>query len=192
MPTLFSDSVLWNDTPEIPGLQLRKNYVTPAQEVELVAAIDGLPWDTTWDRRRQPYGAGYGQSRNASDPIPSWGLELIDRMHRDGISERAFDQMLINEYLPGQGIAMHCDYEPFDRTVTSLSLLSSCVMDFRHAETGQRAAVLLEPRSLLVLCDEARYEWLHGIARRKKDFWRGEVIPRARRLSVTCRLLKSG
>jgi alkylated DNA repair dioxygenase AlkB len=191
MATLFPDSALWYDTPEIPGLQLRENYITPANEDALVKAIDAGHWDTTWQRRRQPYGASYGQSRQAANPIPLWGLAIIERLHQDGISQRPFDQMLINEYLPGQGIAMHIDYEPFDRTVTSLSLLSPCVMDFRHATTGQRRAVLLKRRSLLVLSDEARYDWLHGIAPRKKDRWRGEVIHRARRLSVTCRLLKS-
>ena len=41
---------------------------------------------------------------------------------------------LVNEYLPGQGIALHLDYQPFDRTVASLSLLSPCVMEFRHAQ----------------------------------------------------------
>ena len=72
--------------------------------------------------------------------------------------------MLVNEYLPGQGIALHRDYEPFGRTVVSLSLLSPCVMDFRHRPTGRRERLLLEPRSLLVLSDEARYDWEHGIA----------------------------
>jgi alkylated DNA repair dioxygenase AlkB len=89
------------------------------------------------------------------------------------ITNRAFDQLLVNEYLPGQGIALHRDYEPFDRTVVSLSLLSSCVMDFYHPARGRRESLLLEPRSLLVLCDEARYEWQHGIARRKTDRWHG-------------------
>jgi alkylated DNA repair dioxygenase AlkB len=46
---------------------------------------------------------------------------------------------------------------------------------------------LLEPRSLLVLGDEARYEWEHGIARRKTDHWQGGRIFRSRRLSVTFR-----
>ena len=98
--------------------------------------------------------------------------------------------MLVNEYLPGQGIALHRDYEPFDRTVVSLSLLSACVMDFRHVKSGRLESLLLEPRSLLVLSDEARYEWEHGIAPRKNDRWEGVTIPRARRLSVTFRLLK--
>jgi alkylated DNA repair dioxygenase AlkB len=98
--------------------------------------------------------------------------------------------MLVNEYLPRQGIALHRDYDPFDKTVASISLISSCVMDFRRVADGERVALLLAPRSLLVLSDEARYEWEHGIARRKNDRWNGETMPRSRRLSITFRRLK--
>lgn len=54
----------------------------------------------------------------------------------------------------------------------------------------KRASLLLERRSLVVLHDEARYAWEHGIVRRKNDRWQGAVIPRQRRLSVTFRLRK--
>ena len=121
--------------------------------------------------------------------IPSWGRAIIDRMWKEGLSDLPFDQMLVNEYLPGQGIAMHVDYEPFGRTVASVSLLSRCVMDFRHVETDQRESMWLAPRSLLILSDEARYQWRHGISRRKTDLCNGVRIPRERRLSITFRRL---
>jgi alkylated DNA repair dioxygenase AlkB len=108
----------------------------------------------------------------------------------DRIGDQSFNQMLVNEYLPGQGIALHRDYEPFDRTVVSLSLLAPCVMDFRCVADGRRERRLLPRRSLLILQDEARYGWEHGIARRKTDRYVGTVIPRARRLSITFRRTK--
>jgi alkylated DNA repair dioxygenase AlkB len=157
----------------------------------LVKAIDAGPWDTTWERRRQLFGRAYGKSRRPVADIPLWGRSLGDRISRELLDEPPLDQMLVNEYLPGQGIAMHRDYEPFDRTVVSVSLLSACVMDFRHATDGRRGAMLLRPRSVLVLTDEARYEWEHGIARRKSDRWQGVVIPRRRRLSITFRRMKA-
>lgn len=115
---------------------------------------------------------------------------MATRLFAEAVTTQPCDQMLVNEYMPGQGIAMHCDYKPFDRTVASLSLLSACVMDFRHVPTGRRERLLLEPRSLLVLCDEARYEWQHGIASRKRDIWHGISVLRGRRLSVTFRTRK--
>jgi alkylated DNA repair dioxygenase AlkB len=190
MAMLFSTEDEVDAVPIIPGLSYRRDYIDAKQAAELVSAIDAEPWDTTWKRRRQPYGSAYGKTDSAQREIPAWAQFLIERLQRERISDRTFDQMLVNEYFPGQGISLHKDYEPFDRTVVSLSLLSTCVMDFRHVSDGRRESLLLEPRSLLVLSDEARYEWQHGIANRKSDRWRGAVIPRARRLSVTFRLLK--
>jgi alkylated DNA repair dioxygenase AlkB len=191
MDFLFPIGVLPEDVPDIPGLSYVQGYVSEQEEAELVAAIDAEPWDTTWDRRRQPYGGPYGRGGEEVRDIPAWGRILAERMHRDGITDRRFDQMLVNEYLPGQGIAMHRDYQNFDETVVSLSLLSPCVMDFRHVEEDQRAVLLLEPRSLLVMKGDARYRWEHGIARRKNDRWKGSVIPRSRRVSVTYRHVKT-
>jgi alkylated DNA repair dioxygenase AlkB len=186
MNTLFPPEVTAADVPSIPGLRYLPAYVTEAEERALAEAIDSMPWNTEWKRRRQPYGAGYGGGDD-SLPIPGWGRRLADRMLADGVTDRPFDQMLVNEYEPGQGISPHRDYAPFGRTVVSLSLLSPCVMDFRHVETGRKESLLLEPRSLLVLSDEARYGWEHGIAPRKRDSWRGMRLDRGRRLSVTFR-----
>jgi alkylated DNA repair dioxygenase AlkB len=186
METLFPHDVTAADVPPIPGLRYVPEYVSQADERALVDAIDALPWNTEWRRRRQPYGAGYGQG-GAAPPIPDWGRRLAERMFADGVTDVPFDQMLVNEYLPGQGISPHRDYAPFGRTVVSLSLLSSCIMDLHHPPTGRRERLLLEPRSLLVLADEARYDWEHGIAPRKRDAWHGLPVERSRRLSVTFR-----
>jgi alkylated DNA repair dioxygenase AlkB len=99
-------------------------------------------------------------------------------MLAEGVADRPFDQMLVNEYEPGQGISSHRDYAPFGRTVVSLSLLSPCVMDFKHPASGRKECLLLESRSLLVLSDEARFEWEHGIAARKRDVWQGMRLER--------------
>jgi alkylated DNA repair dioxygenase AlkB len=76
--------------------------------------------------------------------------------------------------------------------VVSLSLLSACVMDFRHVATGRKESLLLEPRSLLVLSDESRFDWEHGIAPRKRDVWQGLRWERGRRVSVTFRFRDAG
>jgi alkylated DNA repair dioxygenase AlkB len=192
MNLLFPLTVLPEDLPAIPGLQYLPEFVTTTEELALVSAIDRATWDTSWDRRRQPYGASYGNKNSAAEirPIPSWVDFLLDRLEMHDMTKLRFDQMLVNEYMPGQGIAMHQDYRPFDRTVVSISLLAPCVMEFRHPAEARRESLLLERRSLLVLSDEARYDWQHGIARRKNDRWKGVVIPRARRISITFRTLK--
>ena len=174
----------------IAGLLLRLEYISPETEQKLASLIDEQPWDTSWERRRQPYGRSYGNGQELNPAISDWGLQLIDGFTRDRIGDQPFNQMLVNEYRPGQGIALHRDYAPFDRTVVSLSLLAPCVMDFRCVADGRREHLLLPRRSLLILQDDARYAWEHGIARRKNDRHAGNVIPRARRLSITFRRTK--
>ncbi len=62
------------------------------------------------------------------------------------------DQVIANDYLPGQGISAHVDCEPcFGEVIASLSLLSACEMRFACLESGETRAVILPPRSLLVL-----------------------------------------
>jgi alkylated DNA repair dioxygenase AlkB len=96
--------------------------------------------------------------------------------------------VIINEYVPGQGIALHVDCEPcFGDTILSLSLGSSCTMDFQHVDSGATVNQLLEARSLIGLQEAARYDWKHGIVGRKSDRIGEQIIERGRRVSLTFR-----
>lgn len=105
------------------------------------------------------------------------------------------DQIIVNEYLPGQGIAPHIDQpKTFGPVVATVSLGAPVVMDFIRAE--DRHAIWLAPLSLLVLTGAARYEWRHAIAKRKSDLIDAQrVAPtnkrvaRSRRVSLTFRSL---
>jgi alkylated DNA repair dioxygenase AlkB len=98
------------------------------------------------------------------------------------------DQVIVNEYLPGQGIARHVDCVPcFGPVVLSLSLGSACVMDLHAPETLERISLPLPRRSLLVLAGPARSAWSHSITARKADVIDGVRTPRARRVSLTFR-----
>ena len=97
-------------------------------------------------------------------------------------------QALVNEYLPGQGIGAHKDYQPFDE-VASLSLLSGCLMEFSKPAAHIVESIWLEPRSLVVLTGEARHEWMHAIRPRRSDLVLGEKRLRQRRLSLTLRTI---
>ncbi|MCU0440029.1 MAG: alpha-ketoglutarate-dependent dioxygenase AlkB [Raineya sp.] len=101
------------------------------------------------------------------------------------------DQVIINEYFAGQGIAHHIDCEPcFEDTIASLSLGSSCAMEFISKDKTIQHEIFLEPRSLLIITSEARYEWLHGIKAKKSDIVDGKTKVRDRRLSLTFRKVK--
>ena len=99
------------------------------------------------------------------------------------------DQVIVNEYLPGQGISAHIDCEPcFKDTIVSMSLASNCIMYFTNeSDRTLKIPVLLEPRSIVVLTRQARYEWMHSITARRYDEWEGIRLERGRRVSLTFR-----
>jgi alkylated DNA repair dioxygenase AlkB len=120
--------------------------------------------------------------------LPTWVLSLAERLRNEGLMPQQPDQLIVNEYLAGQGIANHVDCEPcFGDTIVSLSLGGTCVMDFIHKQTKQKIEVLLEPCSLVVLTGEARYDWTHGIQAKKSDVFKQQKFVRTTRISLTFR-----
>ena len=62
-------------------------------------------------------------------------------------------------------------------------------MQFQGVETKQVEELCLEPLSLLVLRQEARYRWTHAIPSRKSDKIGDQRVWRQRRISLTFRTL---
>jgi alkylated DNA repair dioxygenase AlkB len=121
-------------------------------------------------------------------PLPDWLQQLAIRLFEDGIFQQVPDQVIVNEYLPGQGIAAHVDCEPcFGPVIASLSLGAPVPMVFGNRRTREVVEVDLPPRSLLVLSGEGRYEWTHSILARKTDVIDGRTRDRVRRVSLTFR-----
>jgi len=193
-PTLFDHLSETVATVTIPGLRYLPDFIDAETEAALLATIDQQPWLHDLKRRVQHYGWRYDyKARGITQdlrigPIPDWLAGLCEPLSAEGIFPRAPDQVIINEYQPGQGISAHVDCVPcFGDIIASLSLSSACVMNFTHATTGEKQSHLLEPRSLLILSGDARYHWQHAIPARKTDKWQGKTISRARRISLTFR-----
>lgn len=180
---------------DIPGLRYIENYITEGEQAQLLAQVDIGPWLKDLKRRVQHYGFKYNYKARKVDmsmrvgELPEWLKVLSVELHEKGYMPKVADQVIVNEYLPGQGISAHIDCEPcFQDTIASLSLGSSCIMNFTHKlDKTQKYSVLLDPGSLIVLSDQARYNWLHEIPIRKSDLWNGVRYPRQRRVSLTFR-----
>lgn len=178
----------------IPGLSLFEDFITPQVETQLTADIDSLPWDDSLHRRVQQYGPRYvhrtgSMAGDGLRPIPTCLQALIARL--GAIMGEVPNQIIINEYLQGQGIAKHIDSpEFFGEVIASLSLLSGAMMrfdDLGPPEIRKRHELYLQPRSLLVLRDEARSQWRHEVPKRSADPVGKSMIERSRRISVTFR-----
>jgi alkylated DNA repair dioxygenase AlkB len=180
--------------PPIAGLRYAEHFLTPAEQSNLLDIIDSLPWHTDHERRLQHYGWRFDYSSRRDDPdqylglLPVWAATLAERLKLDGFLDDVPDQLVVNEYQPGQGLGPHIDCIPcFGEVITTISLGGACVMDFTSIDSGETYALTLEPGSLLVLSGDARYRWEHGIAARKSDGVNGTARLRTRRVTLTFR-----
>jgi alkylated DNA repair dioxygenase AlkB len=177
-------------TPDISGLRYVPDLITADEEQELIDAIDQQPWLNDLKRCVQHYGYKYDyKARTVTadsylGPLPDWLIPITQKLPFK--PDQALDQVIVNEYLPGQGISAHVDCVPcFDDTIASLSLGSGAVMQFTKGQ--EKHDLYLEPRSLIILSGPARYEWTHAIPSRKSDVVDGFKIERERRVSLTFR-----
>jgi alkylated DNA repair dioxygenase AlkB len=178
----------------VKGMEYIPNFISHSEQENLLHQIDAQPWSQELKRRVQHYGYRYDyKSRSVASSIylgalPDWAAQIAKRITLENYINIIPDQVIVNEYQPGQGISQHIDCEScFADTIISLSLGSSCVMDFIHKSKEEKKSLFLEPGSLLVLKESARYEWRHGIPSRKNDVWQGNKISRERRVSLTFR-----
>jgi len=179
------------------GLTYLESYISEDEADRLVQEIDAAPWRTDLKRRVQHYGYRYdykarqAQREDYLGPLPALFHQLAERLTSEGHFQSMPDQVIVNEYQPGQGISAHIDCQPcFGATIASVSFLSACVMRFASQATSQQIDLHLKPASLLVLKDEARHLWTHAILPRKSDIISGQRYHRSRRISLTFRTMK--
>lgn len=185
------------ETSGVPGLAYLPGWLDERAQQALLGHIDAGVWSSELRRRVQHYGYSYDYGRRnlnetrSATPIPGWAAELAGRLHALGHTDRPADQVIVNEYQPGQGISAHVDCVPcFGPAVAAVSLGSACVMDFLDPQNRENPVqVWLHPGSLCVMTGPARYTWRHAIAARKSDPAPdgGGRVPRGRRVSVTLR-----
>ncbi|KAL1405945.1 hypothetical protein Q8F55_007627 [Vanrija albida] len=190
-----------------PAAYYIPNFITEEEEELLLRKIADSPqpkWRTTATGRRLQYWGGTLTKSGVlvPEPLPEWLTAYPDiaaRVDRlldaaagvEGRHVLGVNQVLVNEYAPGQGISPHEDGPAFRPLVATLSLGSSSVLDLHHyispsapsppmipadGAVGRAIAavplghVLLLPRSLFVLSGSAYSAHLHGIAPRSADW----------------------
>ncbi|CAE8679670.1 unnamed protein product [Polarella glacialis] len=152
-----------------------------------------------------PLSSQYGRSMAE---LPAW---LLPRLLSEGLfaapGERGVNQVQGNEYLEDSGIGTHVEDPAAGPTLATVSLLQPVQLTLQRAEQGKPMhrdrrdredclKVLLEPRSLLVLQGESRYDFAHSIRESKRVPLRdGSVLRRGpdyRRVSLTFRGIVEG
>lgn len=180
----------------VEGLRFIPNFINAEEEQTLLEYIDAQPWNTSLSRRTQHYGYEYNytdkEAKKPTTPIPESFEYLMERLVERGVLTERPDQLIINEYKPGQGIAPHTDHvKYFADGIVSISLGAPVVMDFLLSPSGGKQikkSGVLTRRSALLMRGPARYKWRHGIANRMSD--PPPVGKRERRVSLTFRKMK--
>lgn len=182
------------ETP-VPGLFLYPDFIDEATEVRLLEEIDNQIWIVDYKRRLQYYGY-----RNELDKpydliafpveMPPLIQQLSEQIVEQNIVLHQPDQVIINEYTPGEGIKPHKDRNYFDNQICGVNLGSGCIMRFIRGKNVEVIDVEIPRRSLYVMQDEARLKWKHAIPPRKKDVVDGQIKHRERRVSITYRKVK--
>lgn len=181
----------------IPGLVYIRDFVTLEEEMAITENLEKEDWATDLKRRVLQYGYTFNHQTQhvklstPTPPMPSWLEFLRNRLVERGVFDTLPDQLIVNEYMVGQGIHAHTDKTHcFGPVVCSLSLLSSCIVEMSNPTTkGKKKPVLLERRSLLVLTGDARYIWKHGIEGESYDVFGGVEYKRKKRISLTYRCM---
>lgn len=167
-------------------------FISQEESEHLISYIDTSNWRSDIKRRTQQYGYKYDYTKKKIDdsmflgPLPDWLNDINAKVGQHFGHRIIPDQVIVNEYQPGQGIDPHVDCETcFGPVVASLSLLSTVEMKFKFG--SEVKSMLLEPRSLLLLKDDARNFWTHNIERVKYDLVNETKVERKRRVSLTFR-----
>ena len=179
----------------VPGLLVHRDFIDQSMEDKLLNEIDSQIWVVDYDRRLQYYGY-----RNELEkpydlvtfpiPLPPVIKKLSEEIVERNILLSLPDQVIINEYVPGEGIRPHKDRNYFENQICGINLGSGCIMRFIKVNGGDVVDVEIPRRSLYVMQDEARYKWKHAIPPRKKDNIDGNLQHRERRVSITYRKVK--
>lgn len=170
------------------------DFISADEEAAIVAQLDSVEWSNVLKRRVQHFGYRYDYKARTITAdaylgkLPEWLEFLAQRLIDRDYFKSLPDQVIANEYLPGQGISAHVDCVPcFGDAIVSISLLSACEMIFRDLRNSETRAVLLAPHSGILLSGAGRYNWTHEIVARKSDLVDGVKLARKRRISLTFR-----
>ena len=185
-----------HEVPGIYGLYYSRDFLDDDEQCEAVKHIDTEHWSEDLKRRVQHYGWRYDyQTRTITSdmylgPLPDWITKLAERLYAEtGLFDRIPEQVIVNEYKPGQGIALHADKDCFGPTVATISLGDDWEMKFRPVKgsSDEDTSIMLQRGSALILTDDARFQWMHGIDKRKIERDKSSQRKRRRRVSLTFR-----
>jgi alkylated DNA repair dioxygenase AlkB len=190
--------------PTIQGLYIIDDIIDDIEEEKLKRGANEGDWDSVGynsekSRRIQHFGYKYNyRSRSVGKDdylgkLPEWSTSIEDKIMEipvvKQLQKNRPNQLIVNEYKPGQGISWHTDANTFDDPVITLSTGGSCIFEMRHPDINDNTPIelFLKPKTLVVMTGDSRWKWQHRIPTRGVDRYDGEDHIRHTRISFTYR-----
>jgi len=163
------------DAPIVPGMVFADEFVSAAEEADLIAHIDGVDLSPfkfqqwTGKRLTRSFGWSYDFENGRFAPteaLPGWLEPVKARAARfAGLDPDDLVQALLIRYDLGAGIGWHKDRPVFEHVV-GISLGADATLRLRRRSVAgfDRVKVDLAPRSIYHLSGEVRHHWEHSIA----------------------------
>ncbi|CAH0552904.1 unnamed protein product [Brassicogethes aeneus] len=152
-----------------------QNFISKEEEAHIIKNVYSVPkpkWTCLSNRRLQDYGGIPHEKGMIPEKIPDWLQKYINKVNDLNIFDgKVPNHVLINEYLPGQGIMPHTDGPLFYPKITTITCGSNTVLKFleNNEKRGTVAQVLLERCSLVVVEDDLYEKYLHSIEEKEFD-----------------------
>ncbi|KAB0802730.1 hypothetical protein PPYR_04916 [Photinus pyralis] len=189
-----------------PSVFYIPEFITKEEETHILDKVYSVPkpkWTHLSNRRLQDYGGVPHKNGMICEKIPAW-LELYMKRITDlkVYGDKEANHVLINEYLPNQGIMPHTDGPLFYPTIATISCGSHTILEFSCTDKRDTVCnLLLEPRSLIILQDDMYTKHLHSISEvtedeitdkcanlsKCKNYKLGQIAEREVRISLTIR-----
>lgn len=194
------------DIPE--SVYYIKNFISEEEESEILKNVYLVPkpkWTCLKNRRLQDWGGVPHKNGMIQEDIPSWLVKYMNKVSDLNIfsTDKRANHVLINEYLPGQGIMPHLDGLLFYPTIATISCGSHTVLEFLDSVNRNLICnILLERRSLVIVQYDMYKIYMHSIDEISEDkisdkcanlhycnsnISDGDILQRDTRISLTIR-----
>lgn len=158
------------------------NFISEDDEAFIMKHVYSAPkpkWTCLSNRRLQDYGGVPHKNGMIPEKVPDWLKTYNDKIAAYNVfGGNKPNHVLVNEYLPNQGIMPHTDGPLFYPTVTTISCGSHTVLEIleNDAKRDKVCDIFLERRSLVVLQDDVYSKYLHSISERDEDVITKECV----------------
>ncbi|XP_006867398.1 PREDICTED: alpha-ketoglutarate-dependent dioxygenase alkB homolog 6 [Chrysochloris asiatica] len=190
-----------------PVIYYVPDFISKEEEEYLLRQVSNAPkpkWTQLSGRKLQNWGGLPHPRGMIPERLPLWLQRCVDKVSDLSLfGGLPANHVLVNQYLPGEGIMPHEDGPLYFPTISTISLGSHTVLDLYEPWMAKdedateqprppprpTTSLLLEPRSLLVLRGAAYTRLLHGIAATRVDVLDASSLPPN---ATACPLAQSG